>query len=110
MSGQRKKVTASSMILRGGLMNFRRSLRFASRYGLAVDALHDELGRLPTLSEYQDFMGLSRAQAFREQQAWRKCVGPDLGVLDVLSAEALANKGVTEDEREDAIARWLSGS
>ena len=109
MSGQRKKVTASSMILRGGLMNFRRSLRFASRYGLAVDALHKELGRLPTLAEYQDFMGLSRAQAFREQQAWRACCG-DVTVLEAVSGAALEQKGWTEDEREDAIARWFSRS
>jgi hypothetical protein len=98
-----KRVTAGEMIVSGGLLNFTRAVRHASRYGLAAEAL----GHLPDLDEYREFIGISRAQAFREQQAWRRCVG-DLGVLDVVSEEALASRGFTEQEREEAIAVWLA--
>jgi hypothetical protein len=98
--------SASEMIRNGGLMNFRRALRHAARYS----AQCSKAGRLLTLAEYQSKQGLSRAQAFREQQAWRSCVGADVSVLDLVNEKALMQKGWTEDQREDAIARWLSRS
>jgi hypothetical protein len=97
-------VTAGEMVARGGFANFVRAVRFAARYSEACDAV----GHLCTLKEYQEARGMSRAMAFREQQAWRRCVGPDLEVLDVVSAAALDKKGWTEDERSDAIARFLT--
>lgn len=103
-----RKITAYEMILNGGLVNFRRAVRHAARYGTACSALREELGRLPTLQEYWEFEGLSRAQAFREQQAWQRCVGKELSVLDVVSEDALAAKGFSEEQREDAIAAWLA--
>jgi uncharacterized protein YjiS (DUF1127 family) len=101
---RRKRITANEMIRNGGLMNFRRALRHAARYGTACR----EAGHLLTLDEYRDWMGLSRSQAFREQQAWRACCG-ELSVLEVVSTEALESKGFTEDEREETIARELAG-
>lgn len=100
---RRKKVTAGEMILRGGLIAFRGALRYASRFGLASEAL----GHPPTIKEYQEFHGLSQAQAYKDWQAWRKCV-PGYGVLEVVSDEALAARGLTESDREDVIARELS--
>jgi hypothetical protein len=103
MSGQRKKLTANEMIRRGGLLNFRRALRHASRYGQACDMA----GKLLTLDEYRDFVGLSRAQAFREQAAWRACCG-SLAVFEVVSTDALSKRGFSEEQREDVIARELA--
>jgi len=99
-----QKVTAGTMIANGGLTNFVRAVRFAARYGEAVEAL----GKLCTLEEYRVFRGMSPAQSFKEQQAWRRCVGRDVSVLDVVSDAALAKKGFTEQQRVDALAKWLS--
>jgi len=98
-------MTAHQMILNGGFLNFRRSIRHAARYGSACSMAKPP--RLLTLAEYWEATGLSRAQAFREQQAWRKCCG-ELSVLEVVSSEALRKKGFTEEQREDVIARELS--
>ena len=100
---KRKKITAGSMIRRGGMTNFARAIRFAARYGEAVDAL----GSLCTLQEYRDFRGMSEAQMWRELRAWRACV-PDYTILEVLSEMALKKKGLTEEDRIAAIADWLS--
>lgn len=104
MSGQRKRMTANQMILAGGVLNFRRAVRYAARYGTAC-ALEK---RLLTLEEYQDVTGISRAQAFKDRAAWRACCG-DYSVLEVVSAEALGKRGFTELEREEVIARELAG-
>lgn len=104
---KRVRLTAGGMILRGGLLNFRRSVRHAARYSAACSTTRPR--RLLTLEEYQEVTGLSRAQAFREQQAWRACCG-DVTVLEAVSGAVLEDKGWTEDEREDAIARWFSRS
>lgn len=100
---KRKTVTAGSMIRRGGMTNFVRAVRFAARYGEAVDAL----GSLCTLEQYREFRGMSQAQAYKEQVAWRRCV-PDRSVVEVLSEVSLKEKGLTEDDRIAAIADWLS--
>lgn len=104
MSPRRAKLTANEMIRNGGLLNFRRSLRHASRYGQACDLA----SRLLTIEEYGEFVGLSRSQAFREQAAWRACCGR-LSVVEVVSSEALEIRGFTEEQREDVIARELAG-
>lgn len=104
MSGRRKKVTPTEMIRAGGLVSFRRALRFASRYGLACEAL----GHPPTVAEYHEFHGLARAQAYRDFQSWRKCV-PDFSVLEVVSDEALKARGLSESDRESVIAEELAG-
>ena len=101
---RRKKMTVNEMIRNGGLLNFKRSLRYAARFGEACEIL----GRPPTLSEYREIHGLSRAQGFRDQSAWRKCV-PGLSVLEVVSDGALASRGLGEEDREDLIARELAG-
>jgi uncharacterized protein YjiS (DUF1127 family) len=101
---RRKRITANEMIRNGGLLNFRRAVRHASRYGRACR----EAGQLLTLDEYRDWMGLSRSQAFREQAAWRACCG-DFSVVEVVSTEALESKGFTEEQREELIARELAG-
>lgn len=101
---RRARITANEMIRKGGLLNFRRALRHASRYGMACEAA----GRLLTLDEYRDVAGLSRSQAFREQAAWRACCG-DLSVVEVVSMDALASRGFSEEDREDWIARQLTG-
>jgi hypothetical protein len=93
------------MIRNGGLLGFRRAIRHASRFSAECD----RAGRLLTLAEYQEAVGLSRSQAFREQASWRLCVGGDFGVLDLVSEDALRKKGWTEEQREDAIARGLAG-
>ncbi len=98
------KVTAATMILAGGFLNFRRSVRYAARYGHACGAL----GRPPNLEEYRLFHGMSLSQAYREQAAWRACVG-DLLIYDLVNKDAWADKGFTEQQREDAVARWLAG-
>lgn len=100
---RRKKVTVGEMIVRGGLRNFRGALRYASRFGLACEAL----GHAPTIKEYQEFHGLAQAQAYKDWAAWKKCV-PGYGVLEVVSDEALVARGLSEVDREDAIARWLA--
>lgn len=102
---RRKRMTANQMIRNGGFLNFRRAVRHAARYGAACS----KESRLLTLEDYWQITGLSRAQAFREQQAWRACCG-DLSVLEVVSTEALQSKGFTEAEREEVIARSLAGS
>jgi hypothetical protein len=91
------------MIVRGGLRNFQGALRFAARHGEACGGL----GHAPTIKEYQEFHGLSQAQAYRDWQAWKRCV-PGLSVYEVVSDEALEEKGLSEADREDAIARWLA--
>lgn len=96
-------MTLGQMVARGGWRNARVALRYASRFGLATEAL----GHAPSVQEYQDFHGLSQAQAYRDLQAWKKCV-PGFGVLEVVSDEALAARGLKEEDREDAIARWLA--
>jgi len=101
---RRKRVTLGQMIVSGGWRETRQALRYVSRYGLACQAL----GHPPTIEEYRQFHGLSQAQAYRDQQSWRKCV-PGFTVLEVVSSEALASRGLTEEEREDLIARELSG-
>jgi len=103
MSGRRKKVTAGQMIARGGFRNFRGALRFASRHGEACGAL----GHVPTIREYQEYHGLSQAQAYRDWHSWKACV-PGFSVLEVVSTEALTRRGLSEEDREEAIARWLA--
>jgi hypothetical protein len=100
---RRRKLTVGQMIEAGGWLNFRRAVRHASRYG----RLCREAGRLLDTEEYAAASGLSRAQAYREKQAWRACCG-DLTVLEVVSTEALEAKGFTDAEREDVIARSLA--
>jgi hypothetical protein len=92
------------MILNGGLVNFRRAIRHAARYGAACSAGP----RLLTVKEYIAASGLSQAQAYRELAAWRACCG-DLTVLEVVSSDALVAKGFTEEEREEVIGRELAG-
>jgi hypothetical protein len=101
---RRKKVTAHSMILSGGVLNFRRAVRHAARFGAACS----EAGRLLTFAEYVDRGWVSRAQAYKDLAAWRACCG-ELSVLDVVSSDALDSRGFTEEEREEVIARQLAG-
>jgi hypothetical protein len=101
---RRKRMTAAQMLLSGGYLNFRRAVRHAARYGAACSVE----GHLLTLDEYWALTGLSRSQAFREQAAWRACCG-SLSVLEVVSESALAEKGFTEQEREEVIVRQLAG-
>ncbi len=101
---ERVRISTNEMIRNGGLFNFRRAVRFAARYGQACDLA----GRLLTIEEYGEFVGLSRSQAFREQASWRACCGK-VSVLEVVSAEALRSRGFSEAEREEAIARELAG-
>jgi hypothetical protein len=101
---RRKRLTANEMIRAGGFLNFRRALKHASRYGQACDIA----GKLLTLPQYQEMVGLSRAQAFREQAAWRACCG-SYSVAEVVSTEALTKRGFTEAEREALIAEELAG-
>jgi len=103
--GKRRGPSAQQMIEAGGFWNFVRAIRFASRYG----ALCKQEGDLLTMREYAAKAGLSNTHAFREQQAWRACVGRELTVLDVLSEEVLAKHGYTETQRQEAIARELAG-
>ncbi len=103
MSGRRRKVTVSEMLVRGGYRNFRAALRYASRVGQACEAL----GHAPDIKEYQEFHGLSQAQAYRDWRGWKKCV-PGFSVLEVVSTEALRERGLSEEDREDAIARDLA--
>jgi hypothetical protein len=102
---RRKKMTANEMIRNGGMGNFRRAVRHAARYGKACR----ETGRLLDLQEYIEASGLSQAQAYREQAAWRSCCG-ELSVLEVVSSDALEAKGFTDAQREDVIARSLAGA
>lgn len=101
--GRRKKVTLAEMIRAGGWANTRIALRYASRFGMACESL----GRVPSAEEYAEFHGLSRAQGFRDQKAWRKCV-PGYSVLEVVSSEALSARGLSEEDREGVIAVELS--
>lgn len=103
MSPRKRKVTLPEMVRAGGWRNTRQALRYASRFGQAAEGL----GHVPTIAEYMEFHGLSRAQAFKDQKAWRTCV-PGYGVLEVVSAEALAERGLSEEDRESAIAEWLA--
>lgn len=104
---EKAKVTAAEMVRNGGLTNFRRAVRFAARYGQATSALAPKLGRAPTINEYRDWYGMSEAQAFKEQAAWRRCMGDGRTVLDVVSEEAWAKKGLTEEQRAESIAVFL---
>lgn len=99
------RLTAGGMILRGGYLNFRRAVRHAARYSAACDQARPR--RLLSVAEYQEATGMSRAQCFREQQAWRACCG-EVTVLEAVSGAALAKKGWTEQEREEVIARWFA--
>jgi len=101
---RRKRLTANEMIRNGGYFNFRRAVKHASRYGSACSVA----GRLLTLQEYITVTGLSQAQAYREQQSWRACCG-SLSVLEVVSEDALADRGFTDGEREEVIAKELAG-
>lgn len=103
MSPRRKKVTLGQMIRAGGWLNTRTALRYASRLGEACEGL----GHVPTPEEYADFHSLSRAQAFRDQRAWRKCV-PGYSVFEVVSSEALSARGLSEADREGIIAAELT--
>ena len=55
------------------------ALRFVVEYGRACDDLEEET---LTVEEYGDHVGISRAQAFRRQSAFRTCFPGD-DVLDV---------------------------
>jgi hypothetical protein len=50
------------------------ALRFLVEYGPFTE--HDDDGRL-TIEDYAEYVGISRAQAFRRQQAFRKCFPND---------------------------------
>jgi hypothetical protein len=105
MAPKVKPPTAVEMIKAGGLRNYRRALKFVARYS------HEstKAGRLLTLKEYMAARGLSPAMAYKEQQAWRACVGPDVTLLEIVSEAAMKDKGWTEDQREQAIAVFLGG-
>jgi len=103
MARRRPKVTLGEMIVRGGWRNTRIALRYASRLGAAAEIL----GHVPTPEEYAEVHGLSRAQAFRDQASWRKCV-PGFTVLEVVSDDALRARGLSESDREDLIAKELA--
>lgn len=94
----------AEIIIRAGYLNLRRSVRYAAKHS----KYSTEAGHLLNLREYMEASGLSPAQAFREQQAWRKCFGDDT-LLEVVHREAIASKGWTEEEREAAILRWFDG-
>lgn len=100
--GSRRGPSAAEMIVNGGFLNFNRAVRFAARYGAECRKAGDVL----TITEYAKAVGLSREHCYREQQAWRRCVG-NVNVMEVISEEALASKGLTEDQRDAAIARYL---
>jgi hypothetical protein len=103
VSPRKKKPTLGGMILAGGWHDTRVALRYASRYGLACEGV----GHAPSIEEYRSFHGLSRAQAYKDWKAWKRCVG-EVSPLEVVSDEALAERGMSESDREDAIARWLA--
>lgn len=99
----RRGPSAAQMIEAGGMTNFARAIRFASRYSLACK----KAGKGPlTMQEYIKWSGISRAHAYKEQVAWRACVG-ESNILEVLAHEAVVKAGWTEDQREAAIVRWL---
>ena len=103
MSPRRVKPRLGQMVVRGGWRSARLALRYASRYGLACEAL----GHPPTIKEYQGFHGVSQAQAYKEWKAWKVCVG-EVSVLEAVSDEALSLRGLSEADREDALARWFA--
>lgn len=103
MSPRKKKPTLGGMILAGGWHDTRVALRYASRFGLACQ----DLGHAPSIEEYRSFHGLSRAQAYKDWKAWKRCVG-EYSPLEVVSDEALSQRGLSEADREDVIARWLA--
>jgi hypothetical protein len=100
--GGRHGPTRAEMIEAGGFLNFVRAVRFASRYGVECR----KAGRILSMVDYAEARGMNKSQAFREQQAWRKCVG-NVSVFEVLSEGVLSKHGYTEDQREAAIAREL---
>jgi hypothetical protein len=100
---RKKRPTLSGMVIAGGWRNARVALRYASRYGLAAEAL----GHAPSIKEYQSFNGLSQAQAYKDWKAWKACVG-DVSVLDAVSDDALRLRGLSEEDREEAVARWFA--
>jgi len=102
VKGARRGPTAVEMIVNGGFLNFNRAVRFAARYGAECRKAGDVL----TITEYAKKVGMTREHCYREQRAWRQCVG-NLNVMEVINEEALAAKGLTEDQREAAIARQL---
>lgn len=103
---ERHGPTAAQMIESGGMTNFVRAIRFASRYSAACKK--SKLARPLTLKEYMEEAGVSRAHAFKEQVAWRACVG-ESNILEVLATAAILKAGWTEDQREAAIVRFLDG-
>jgi hypothetical protein len=104
MARKMKDRSVAEIIIRSGFLNLRRSVKYAAKYSKACD----KAGRLLTLQEYWEATGLSRAQAYREQDAWRKCFGDDT-LLEVVTKEAIRSKGWSLQEREAAILRWFDG-
>lgn len=104
MSPRRRRVTVSEMLVRGGYRHFRAALRYAARVGQYVEVHRSA----PDIKQYQAFHGLSQAQAYRDWRGWKRCV-PDYSVLEVVSDAALRNRGLTDEDREDIIARDIAG-
>lgn len=94
----------AEIIIKAGFLNLRRAVRYAAKYS----KYSSEAGHLLNLREYMEASGMSPAQAFREQAAFKKCFG-DLTLLEVVHREAIASKGWTEEQREAAILRWFDG-
>src|SRR5580692_464124 len=95
----RKGPTANEMIRNGGIANFVRAVRYAARYS---DLCSKQVPpKLLTLREYRDAAGVSKQHWFREQKAWRACVGSDVSILELVSEAGMKDRGWTEAERED---------
>jgi len=88
---------AEVAVSHGGIRATVRAFRFAMGWGLATA----ELGREPeSIEEYASVMDESRATAFRDQQAFRKCFPGE-------ETPANLNRATGQQDRYDELRRRL---
>jgi hypothetical protein len=76
-------------------------MRFVVEYGPWAE----REGREPLIDEYAEYLGLSRAQAFRRQAAFREC-SPNQDVMSVWNAvkgELLRSNFKCDGSRKQAV-------
>lgn len=94
------------MVSRVGMRKAMRVAGFIASWGIAYEDLH--LGRAITIEEYAEYWHVSRAKAFRDQQAFKEVWPRDFSPLRVWK---WCRRQVTQTDRDMAAAElWNAKS
>jgi hypothetical protein len=84
------RTIAEAAVGRGGFRTATKALTYLALWG----TVFEDLGRAPTMPEYVEWWGRSRATCYREKQAFEKCFpGVEVETMWAAVAEKIRTRG-----------------